>query len=97
MHPVVYYYSKIPFIQQSLSINERKKILLKNYTSHIHLMEDFLTFWTDPIQHQIQFRRFVESIVKKDLKSYNPKTCLEFHAFMGFYPEMCKIYFEKQL
>jgi hypothetical protein len=95
LHPVIYYYSKIPSIPPNLSFNEQKKAILDSSSKKLHLIEDILTLWTHPLKHQLQYRRFIESITNKDLKVYKKQTCLDFHAFNGFYPEMCKIYWEK--
>jgi hypothetical protein len=40
-----------------------------------HVLEDFLTQWTAPITHVLPLRRFLESCVDTDLRSFNIETC----------------------
>ena len=59
-----------------------------------HMIEDFLTFWTDIRTHQAYLQRFLELTLKQDLKSYSRKECISFRVVTGKYPIKCKIYFK---
>jgi hypothetical protein len=93
LHPVIYYYSRLPSDIESKSLKDKKMHILKSSDKKLHIVEDFLTFWNEPRFHQIQYRRFLEMITKKDLKVYTKETCLRFHATYSYYPIMCTIYF----
>lgn len=99
MHPVLYYYSKVPdqfgALYETLTPKERIDILVGQAIKKHHFLEDFLTFWTDLDKHQLHFRRFIESILKKNLKIYHRNYCLMMHASFGTYPTMCSIYYHE--
>lgn len=91
LHPVFYYYKALPNVIPSVP----GEILKKADRTH-HMLEDFLTFWTDVKLHQIYLQRFFESILNVDLKKYSRNECLNFRLAFGTYPISCKrIFFSK--
>ena len=69
--------------------------LFKEANKTHHMLEDFLTFWTDIKSHQNYLRKFFESILNVDLKKYSRRECLKFRLSSGTCPISCRIFFSK--
>jgi hypothetical protein len=91
IHPVLYYFNEFPRLVKQRTIKEQ---LIEQATKHHHMIEDFLTFWNDPVRHEIQLRRFYESVFKINLKKYSLNDCVNIHAKYFNMPLSCNKYFE---
>lgn len=84
LHPVFYYFTELP--------KSGGEEVLKNATKTHHMLEDFLTFWTDMRNHQTYLQVFFEQVFNVDLTVYSKQECTKSRLISGTYPFMCKIY-----
>lgn len=97
LHPVLYYFNEMTEKSSEfdkMQPKEQSVYILSKYSKKHHVLEDFLTMWTEQSNHQLHFRRFFESILGINLKRYTKNECLSFHAIFGSYPIMCSLYFK---
>lgn len=85
LHPVFYYFEELP---------ESNVDILKRATKIHHMLEDFLTFWTDIRNHQTYLQQFFEHIFNLDLNVYSKSACVKSRLISNTYPFMCKLYFQ---
>ncbi len=93
LHPVLYFYSRMPDFNETNSIDT--SYYLKFADKSHHMLEDFLTFWTDLNNHQVYLRKFFETTLKKDLRNYSKRKCSLLLAVHGSLPPSCKMYLRK--
>uniref|UniRef100_A0A8C5QSG7 FAD dependent oxidoreductase domain containing 2 n=1 Tax=Leptobrachium leishanense TaxID=445787 RepID=A0A8C5QSG7_9ANUR len=74
LHPVVYYYEKLPTEQQMKLRSENWPLPRPNRLHHV--VEDFLTDWTGPNSHILPLRRFLENCLQSDLRAFFAESCL---------------------
>lgn len=74
LHPVLYYYRRLP-TQQQMNSKDQKQVLPLPHRLH-HIVEDFQTDWTAPKSHILPLRRFVEFCIGIDLRHHYSDTCL---------------------
>jgi hypothetical protein len=72
LHPVLYYYHQFPSAYRGLSRGE-----LPPPDLYHHIVEDFLTQWTQRKDHVIPVRRFFEAVFGADLRSFFAQTCFQ--------------------
>ncbi len=89
LHPVVYYFKKLPKLGPLDTVSE----MLGQADENLHLLEDFLTLWTDVRNHQEYLRRFYESVLNLDFKTYSKNECMALRSSKNNYPIRCRIYF----
>eukprot|EP00731_Ephydatia_muelleri_P029142 Em0020g786a len=76
LHPVIYYY------EDPTKVNWNSDYLPEPTRYH-HIIEDFLTDWTQRRLHQIPMRRFLEAIFQTDLRSFFAENCFEYILTYG--------------
>ena len=55
-----------------------------------HVLEDFLTVWTAQQSHILPLRRFLETILMKDLRHHHAHSCLLYTLTHSSPPSLCK-------
>ncbi|XP_068672051.1 FAD-dependent oxidoreductase domain-containing protein 2-like [Montipora foliosa] len=73
LHPVLYFYKEPP---TALPKETKSVVLPRPHRLH-HVVEDFLTLWTAPTSHILPLRRFIETVVGGDLRSFFASTCFK--------------------
>lgn len=74
LHPVLYYYKKIPTDWKYLQ-RPMKWILPIPDRIH-HIVEDFTTVFDAPVTHVLSVRRFFEYILRRDLRQFYVEQCM---------------------
>ncbi|XP_064406922.1 FAD-dependent oxidoreductase domain-containing protein 2-like [Halichondria panicea] len=86
LHPVLYYYSSPPPIGKKWTLGE-----IPAPDLYHHLVEDFLTDWTNRQDHILLLRRFIEGALNTDLRSFFAESCFEMMLNFGDnVPPYCK-------
>ncbi|XP_039267135.2 FAD-dependent oxidoreductase domain-containing protein 2-like [Styela clava] len=90
LHPIVYYYSKLP--SDGMVLSRPKKWIVPVPDRIHHIVEDFTTVFDAPVTHVLGLRRFFETILGKDLRQYYVEQCMVASLVSSTIPESCKIY-----
>ncbi|KAM8952479.1 FAD-dependent oxidoreductase domain-containing protein 2 [Pelodytes ibericus] len=88
LHPVVYYYSRLPTEQQMKLRPENWPIPRPDRIHHV--VEDFLTDWTRPNSHILPLRRFLENCLQTDLRAFFAESCFLFAFSHQKLPIFCQ-------
>lgn len=91
LHPVLYYYKSLPTEEDMKNIEKSHDVLPTPHALH-HIVEDFLTDWTAPISHVLVLRRFLETVLKKDLRNFWNHQCFELALTYDTLPVSCQRY-----
>ncbi|PVD38203.1 hypothetical protein C0Q70_00814 [Pomacea canaliculata] len=73
LHPVLYYYEKVPTELQMKTEGE-EETFPRPAAIH-HIVEDFLTSWDRPFSHIMPLRHFLDHITKTDLRDRFSQAC----------------------
>jgi len=84
LHPVIYYFKEPP---------QKTDDMLSQADMVHHMLEDFLTMWTDIRNHQSYLLKFYESILGVDLQSYSRRECAVLRSVRDNWPVRCRIHF----
>jgi thioredoxin reductase len=86
LHPVLYYYKQFPSSYTGLRQGN-----LPPADLYHHIVENFLTEWTQRTDHVIPVRRFFEAVFSADLRSFFAQTCFQLILTHGDHvPLFCK-------
>eukprot|EP00079_Xenopus_tropicalis_P034645 XP_017948416.1 PREDICTED: FAD-dependent oxidoreductase domain-containing protein 2 isoform X1 [Xenopus tropicalis] len=88
LHPVVYYYNKLPS-EQEMKLRPEDWPLPRPVRLH-HVVEDFLTDWTGPNSHVLPLRRFLENCLLTDLRAFYAESCFLFTLTQKKVPIFCQ-------
>ncbi|KAG8436422.1 hypothetical protein GDO86_007501 [Hymenochirus boettgeri] len=88
LHPVVYYYNKLP-TEQEMKLRPENWPLPRPERLH-HVVEDFLTDWTSPNSHVLPLRRFLENCLLTDLRAFYAESCFLFTLTQRKVPIFCQ-------
>lgn len=86
LHPVLYFYKEPP---TALPKETKSVVLPRPHRLH-HVVEDFLTLWTAPTSHILPLRRFIETVVGGDLRSFFASTCFKIMMTHKTAPISCR-------
>ncbi|ESO89058.1 hypothetical protein LOTGIDRAFT_228992 [Lottia gigantea] len=89
LHPVLYYYKQLPTAFE-MKTKKRHEILPRPNLMH-HTVEDFLTMWDAPISHILPLRRFIEDVIKSDMRHYFVEDCFRLSMLHTTLPDGCQI------
>ncbi|XP_045042844.2 FAD-dependent oxidoreductase domain-containing protein 2 [Desmodus rotundus] len=88
LHPVIYYYRHLP-TEQEVRFRPADWPLPRPTAIH-HIVEDFLTDWTAPVNHILPLRRFLENCLDTDLRSFYAESCFLFTLTRQKLPPFCQ-------
>ncbi|KAM7114271.1 FAD-dependent oxidoreductase domain-containing protein 2 isoform 2-T2 [Molossus nigricans] len=88
LHPVIYYYRHLP-TEQEVRFRPADWPLPRPTAIH-HIVEDFLTDWTAPVNHILPLRRFLENCLDTDLRSFYAESCFLFALTRQKLPPFCQ-------
>ncbi|XP_066293105.1 FAD-dependent oxidoreductase domain-containing protein 2-like [Branchiostoma lanceolatum] len=88
LHPVFYHYDKLPSEADMLARPEKWILPRPNHLHHT--VEDFLTSFTAPKSHILPIRRFLETSLDTDLRSFFAESCFKMALKHRSVPQECQ-------
>ncbi|XP_078483409.1 FAD-dependent oxidoreductase domain-containing protein 2-like [Ciona intestinalis] len=89
LHPVVYYYKRLPTDQEY--INKHKKWILPVPDRNFHIVEEFTTKFDAYNTHVLTLRRFMEDTLKTDSRHWFADHCLTLSLTSTKLPIACNL------
>ncbi|XP_077982946.1 FAD-dependent oxidoreductase domain-containing protein 2-like [Glandiceps talaboti] len=94
IHPVLYYYDKLPTESYMNETDDVFDVLPRPSKIH-HMNSDFLTSWKSPNSHVLPLRRFIENILERDLRYFYDDQCFRFAMTRGEVPSTCQDFYQR--
>ncbi|KAK2189228.1 hypothetical protein NP493_113g04057 [Ridgeia piscesae] len=91
LHPVFFHYRHLPTAEQ-MSSKTKYEILPRPDHMH-HIVEDFLTLWDAPSSHHLPLRRYLETVLDRDLRTFYASDCFEMAMLHQMVPLYCQQYY----
>ena len=77
------------FVAEQMSSKTKYEILPRPDHMH-HIVEDFLTLWDAPSSHILPLRRYLETVLDRDLRTFYASDCLEMAMLHQMVPLYCQ-------
>ncbi|KAK2187134.1 hypothetical protein NP493_177g02007 [Ridgeia piscesae] len=88
LHPVFFHYKQLPTAEQ-MRLKKKNETLPRPDHLH-HILEDFLTLWDAPKNHHLPLRRFLETVLDRDLRTFYASDCFQMAMLHQMVPLYCQ-------